>query len=174
MVRQAGRVQALVALQDNVAAEGAVKQLVALYPSEPGVHYLYGVFLLKEKPALAIDEFRHEIEISPAHVAARIQVALELLRTADLEPGLKYADEAVALAPNNFVAHVACGRLLLALGKTDRALDELRTAVKLAPTSPDAHFALSRALSDAGHDDEAARERTEFERLQALAQKLDR
>jgi tetratricopeptide (TPR) repeat protein len=174
MVRQAGRVQALVALQDNVAAEGAVKQLVALYPSEPGVHYLYGVFLLKEKPALAIDEFRHEIEISPAHVAARIQIALELLRTADLEPGLKYADEAVALAPNNFVAHVACGRLLLALGKTDRALDELRTAEKLAPTSPDVHFALSRALSDAGHDDEAARERTEFERLQALAQKVDR
>jgi hypothetical protein len=46
--------------------------------------------------------------------------------------------------------------------------------VKLAPTSPDVHFALSRALSDAGHDDEAARERTEFERLQALAQKVDR
>jgi len=62
---------------------------------------------------------------------------------------LKYAKEAVGLAPNNFVAHVACGRLWLETGKTDSAMEELRLAVKLAPGSPDAHFALSRALTAA-------------------------
>src|SRR5256885_2007538 len=46
----------------------------------------------------------------------------------------------------NFAAHVAYGRLWLALGKNDSALQELRTAVKLAPGSPHAHLALSRAL----------------------------
>lgn len=167
-VRLAGRAQVLIAIQDRVAAETEFKQLLALYPSEPGVHYAYGVFLLKEHPPLAIEEFRREIELSPSHGAARIQLALEFLRTADYEQGLRYAREAVALVPENFVAHVACGRLWLALGKTDRALQELQTAIKLAPGSPDAHFALSQALSEAGRNGEAARERAEFQRLKAL------
>jgi len=173
VVRLAGRAQALIALQDRVAAETEFKQLLALYHSEPGVHYSYGVFLLKEHPSLAIDEFCREIEVSPSHQAARIQLALELLSTAEYEQGLKYAREAVALAPENFVAHVACGRLWLAFGKTDRALQELRTAVKLAPGSPDAHFALSQALSEAGRNSEAARERAEFERLKALTDTVE-
>jgi tetratricopeptide (TPR) repeat protein len=168
LVRLAGRTQALIALQDRVAAETEFKQLLALYPSESGVHYMYGVFSLKEHPPLAADEFRREIEVSPSHAAARIQLALEFLRTAEYEEGMKFAKEAVALAPENFVAHVACGRLWLALGKTDGALQELRMAVKLAPGSPDAHFALSQALSEAGQKGEAARERAEFERLKAL------
>ena len=174
LVRQAGRAQAFVALQDRAAAETEFQQLLALYPSEPGVHYMYGVYLLKEHPPLAIHEFRREIEISPSHDAARIQLALEFLRTAEYDEGLKYASEAVELAPGNFVAHVACGRLWLELGQTDRALQELRTAVKLGPGSPDAHFALFQALSAAGENREARHERAEFERLKALADAADR
>lgn len=174
VIRKVGHAQALVALQDRVAAEEELKQVLATYGSEPGVHYVYGVFLLKEHPPLAVDEFRREIEISPSHDGARIQLALEFLRTADYQEGLKYARDAVALAPDNFVAHVACGRLWLALDKTDRALPELRTAVKLAPRSPDAHFALSQALSQAGRNGEAARERAEFKRLKALSDAASR
>lgn len=174
LVQQAGRAQALIALQEGVAAEAELKQLVADHPSEPGVHYLYGVFLLKEHPLLAVDEFRREIEVAPENAAAHIQLALEFLRTGDYEQGLEYAKEAVALAPRNFVGHVACGRLWLGMGKPEPALQELRIAVKLAPTSPDAHFALSRALSEAGHSEESARERAEFERLQALSEAAQR
>jgi tetratricopeptide (TPR) repeat protein len=166
-VRQAGRAQALIALQNRPAAEAELKQLVSLYPAEPGVHYMYGVFQLKEHPLVARSELVKEIEVSPQHEAARIQIALDCLRTADYEEGLKYAREAVALAPGNFVARVACGRLWLALDNTDRALEELQRAIQLAPNSPDAHFALSRALAQAGRDAEAARERAEFERLTA-------
>jgi tetratricopeptide (TPR) repeat protein len=174
LVQQAGHAQALIALQEGVAADAELKQLVADHPSEPGVHYMYGAFLLKEHPPAAVDEFRREIEVAPKNAAAHTQLALEFLRTGDYEQGLKYAKEAVALAPQNFVAHVANGRLWLALGKTDPALQELRTAVRLAPTSPDAHFALSRALSEAGRSAEAAHERAEFERLQALSQAAER
>jgi tetratricopeptide (TPR) repeat protein len=173
LVRRAGRAQAYIALQDLVTAEIEFQQLVALYPSQPGVHYMYGVFLLKEDPPRAVDEFKREIEVSPSQDAARIQLAFEFLRTADFDQGLKYAREAMALAPQNFVAHVVCGRLWLALGKTDRALQELHTAVNLAPGSPDAHFALSRALSEAGLEKDAAHERGEFERLRALADAAD-
>ncbi len=167
LVREIGNAQALIALQDRAAAREQFKRVLALYPSEPGVHYAYGVFLLKDDPALAVDEFRHEIQISPSDYVARIQLALEFEQTADYERALKYAKQAVVLAPKNFVAHVAYGRVLLALGKTQLALLELQTAVKLAPTSPDAHFALSRALAQAGKNAEAERERAEFERLNA-------
>lgn len=173
VVRQAGRAQAFIALQDYVSAEPEFKQMLALYPNEPGVHYMYGVYLLKEHPSLAIDEFRHEIEISPNHAVARIQLALEFLRTADYDQSMKYAKEAVELAPQNFVGHVAYGRLWLALGKTDRAVQELRTAVKLAPGSPHAHLALSRALYKAGLKQEAAREQATFDKLKALSDETD-
>jgi tetratricopeptide (TPR) repeat protein len=173
VVRKAGRAQAYIALQDRVTAEIEFQQLLALYPSEPGVHYMYGVFLLKEHPPLAVDEFKREIQISPSRDAARIQLAFEFLRTGDYDEGLKYAREAVALAPQNFAAHVVCGRLWLELGKTAHALQELRTAVRLAPGSPDAHFALSRALSDGGLEKAAAHERAEFERLKALVDAAD-
>ena len=173
LVRSAGHAQALIALQDRVAADSELKQLLARYPSEPGMHYMYGVFLLKEHPPLAIDEFRRELEISPSHEAARIQLAFQFLNAADYEQGLKYSREAVAFAPGNFVAHIVCGRLWLALDNTDRAVDELRVAVKLAPGSPDAHFALSRALLKAGNNAEAARERAQFEHLKTLADAAD-
>ena len=172
-VRSAGHALALVAMQDRVAAESELRQLLAQYPSEPGMHYMYGVFLLKEHPPLAIDEFRRELEISPSHEAARIQLAFQFLNAADYEQGLKYSREAVAFAPGNFVAHIVCGRLWLALDNTNRAVDELRVAVKLAPGSPDAHFALSRALLKAGKDAEAARERAQFEHLKTLANAAD-
>ena len=174
MVRQAGHAQVLIALQDRATAGVELKQLVAQYPSEPGIHYMYGVHLLKEDPLSAVEEFQRELAISPHHAAARIQLALEFLRTADYKQGLKYAQEAVMLAPGNFVAHVACGKLWLETGDTDHALSELRTAVKLSPGSPDAHFALSRALSEAGQSHEAAQERAEFERLKALTDAADR
>ena len=173
MVRIAGRAQALIAMQDRVAADTEFQQLVALYPSQPGVHYAYGVFLLKEHPPLAIGEFRRELEVSPSSDAPRIQLALEYLRIADYDQGLKYASEAVTLSPKNFVAHVAYGKLLLGVGKTDHAVQELRTAVRLAPGSPDARFALSQAFARAGQNAQAAHERAEFERLKALIDAAD-
>lgn len=173
LIRQAGHAQALIALQDRIAAGTELKQLVRSYPAEPGVHYFYGVYLLKEDPSSATEEFRHEIDISPKHAAARIQLALEFLGSADYKQGLKYAQEAVALAPDNFVAHVACGKLWLELGNSDRATRELQTAVRLSPGSPDAHFALSRALSTTGHKREAAQERAKFERLKAQSDAAD-
>jgi tetratricopeptide (TPR) repeat protein len=174
LIRQAGRAQALISLQDRVDADEQLKQLLSVYPSEPGVHYFYGVFLLKEHPPLAMDEFRREIQITPSHAPARIQLALEYLRTGDYQQGLKYAKEAVVIAPNDFVAHVAYGRLLIELEKPQAAIAQLRIAIKLAPGSPDAHFALSRAFSEAGRNADASHERAEFERLKAIAEASER
>jgi len=174
LIRKAGHAQALILIQDPVAAGAEIKQLVDQHPSEPGVHYMFGVFLLDHDSASAVGEFRREIEISPRSPFARIQLALAFLHTGDYQQGLKFAQEAVALAPDNFVSHVACGNLWLGLGDTDQALHELRIAVRISPGSPEAHFALSRALSAANQSSDAARERAEFERLKTLTGANDR
>ena len=76
LVRQVGHAQAQVALQDWGAAEEELKHVLAIFGSEPGVHYAYGVILLKENPPLAVEQFRREAEISPTNAAAHIQLAL--------------------------------------------------------------------------------------------------
>jgi len=169
MVREAGHAQALVALQDRVAAGNEMRQLVSKYPSESGVHYMYGVHLLKEDPPSAIAEFRREIAVSPRNAAARIQLALQFLAVSEYKQGLKYAKDAVALTPGDFVAHIACGKLWLGLGDAASALRELRIAARLSPGSPDAHYALSLALTAAGQSSEAAQQRAEFVRLKKLS-----
>lgn len=169
LVQQAGNAQALVALQELDQAGAAMKNIVALYPSHPGVHYMYGVYLLKANPPLAIHQFELELKVSPSSVAPRIQLAFAYLSAGKYQLGLKYAQQAITLGPNNFVAHVVCGRLWLDMGKTDKAIAQLQTAVKLAPTSPDARFALARALTAAGKNKEAAHQRAEFLRLRKLA-----
>ncbi len=171
LVQQAGRARMLFELQDWPAADEEFRKLAAEYPAEPGVHYAYGVFLVKNRPADALAEFRREIEISPKDVDARLQIAFECLRTGDYAQGRKYAAEAVELAPAHFAAHVANGRLLLALDEVGPAVRELELGVRLAPESPDARLALSRAYVLANRPADAARERAEFERLQELLQK---
>jgi len=142
-----------------VAAENELKQLAALYASQPGVNYMYGVFLLKEHPALAVDAFRREIEVSPSDAAPRIQVALEFLRTGDYQEGLNYAKEAVGLAPNNFVAHVAYGRLCAETGKIDVRCKNCKPRSNSLPASRRSLCAV-RALWKAGRKSEAEREQT--------------
>lgn len=174
LVQQAGNAQALIALQERGQAGVELKRIVALYPSHPGVHYMYGVYLLKVDPPSAIAQFKREIEISPSSSAARIQLAFQYLRNADYHQGLKYAQQAIALAPKNFVAHVVCGKLWLGLGNKTQALAQLKTAVKLSPDSSDARFAYATALAEAGKTTEAAHQRKEFERLRKLENKGNR
>lgn len=174
LVREAGHAQVLIVLQHPGEAGAELKELVSRYENVPGVHYMYGVYLLRAQPLSAVEEFRQEIEVSPRDAAAYIQLAFQFLQGSDYQQGLKYGQQAVALAPEDFAAHVAYGRLLLELGDTKQALVELRKAVKLSPESPDAHFALSRALASAGQAHEATQEGTEFKRLKALADAADR
>jgi tetratricopeptide (TPR) repeat protein len=168
LVRKAGRAQTLVGLNDWVAAAQEFAELSATFNRDPGVHYMYGVFLLKERPAEAVAEFQKEIEIDPKNPDARLQIALECLRTGEFEAGLRSASEAVKLQPANFAAHIVASRLWLGAGDVPRAVEEAQAAVKLAPDSPDAHLALSRAYAQANRSEDADRERAEFRRLRGL------
>lgn len=146
-------------------AELKYRALLTQYPKHPELHYLHGVALLTSDTAAAIEELKREIEISPRHVAARLQIAFEYLKQGQPEKALGYAREAAALEPNAFAAHAAIGQALVDTGELANGIAELEKARGLAPGSPETHMKLASAYSKAGRDSDAAREREIFSKL---------
>lgn len=168
MVLMAGR--AAYDMRTHRPADGKkeFEELIARYGEMPNVHYAYGTFLLTTDTDAALAEFNREIQISPNHVPARLQIAFEDIKRADFAAGLPFAEKTVELAPQLFAAHDALGRILLGMGKTDQAISELETAAKMAPDSPEVRFALYTAYARAGRKEDAERTRAEFMRLDKL------
>lgn len=147
-------------------ARSTFDNLLTRYPDAPNVHYAFGVFLLNQDADAALKEFSRELEISPSHHPAMVQMAFEYLKRDEYNTALPLAEKAVQLAPNMFAARNVLGRTLLELGQVERAVKELEEGVRLAPSSPEMHFALARAYTRAGRKEDAARERETFKRLQ--------
>jgi predicted Zn-dependent protease len=169
MVLMAGRASYMMATRNTAGADKAFGALVARYPETPNVHYAYGVFLLQEQPDKAVEEFKRELELQPAHPSSLMQIAFEYLKRSDAAAALPWAEKAVAAAPRDFPGHKALGQALLETGDVDGAIRELQIGIKLAPDSPSLHFQLARAYQRAGRAEDAARAREEFSRLDRLA-----
>jgi tetratricopeptide (TPR) repeat protein len=170
MAFKAGRATSYLITKRQQEAAREFKELVENYPDSTGPHYAYGVFLLRENPEAAIEEFGRELQVSPKHVHARLQIAFEMIKQGRHAEGLPYAEEAVKLAPDLFATHNALGRILLETGEVERAVKEFEIAVKLAPESPEMYFALARAYSRANRPKDAERARAEFTRLGKIRQ----
>jgi tetratricopeptide (TPR) repeat protein len=168
LAAEAGRAVYDARARRTEAARKEFEDLAAHHSGTPNVHYIFGDFLVEDHSDEALAEFRKELAVSPRHVPARLQIALEYLKRGEPALGLPFAEEAAAIAPGYFAAHNALGRILLDLGQTDRSIAELETAVKQAPNSPQSHFALATAYQRAGRKDEAARERAAFLKLNEL------
>lgn len=169
MVLMAGRGSYMMATRMTAAAGKAFEALVARYPETPNIHYAYGVFLLIEQPAKAIEEFKRELEIQPNDAESLMQIAYQNLKDSDPTSALPWAKQAVEAAPNVFAAHRALGEALAGTGDVEGGIAQLEIAINQAPDSPGTHFALAKAYQRAGRADDAAKERAEFVRLDRLA-----
>ena len=114
MVLMAGRGSYMMATRMTDAAGKAFEGLVARYPETPNIHYAYGVFLLIEQPAKAIEEFKRELEIQPNDPESLMQIAYQNLKDSDPASALPWAKQAVDAAPNVFASHRALGEALSA------------------------------------------------------------
>jgi tetratricopeptide (TPR) repeat protein len=79
-VSLAGRAGYAIAARHLDAARAALDELIARYPKTPHAHYARGVFLLTENADRAIEDFGQELDVSPSHVPARLQIAFELIK----------------------------------------------------------------------------------------------
>ncbi len=168
-VELAGRAAVLAWRSKLDEALAAADELLEKYPAQPNAHYLKGYILLLKHTPEAVEEFRKELEISPNHVPARLQIAYERLQRGDADGGLPYAKRAVELAPNDFTAWDIYGRLLLEANRVEEAVRALEKAVRLAPESAEVHFHLATAYSRAGRKEDAARHTRAFRELKKAA-----
>jgi tetratricopeptide (TPR) repeat protein len=144
----------------------ALEELVSRFPTEPNVHYAFGVYLASEEPELALQEFRAELRSNPEHFPALLKIAsLETSRGHGPE-AVEAARKAVALQPKLPGAHLILGRALLEAGDAETAVSELEAAAALAPASGDVQFALARAYQRAGRAEDAARARQAFLKIE--------
>jgi tetratricopeptide (TPR) repeat protein len=171
LIRRAGFAEHLAAQLNIGDAQQEFTRLVADYAQAPNVQYAYGKYLLKQRDDEgAIVAFQREIENSPQHALARLQIAYIRLRNKQAEAGLKLAEEAVRLHPRLPLGHYILGRIRFEMGDTAKAIEELEIARRLAPNEPRVHFTLSRAYAKAGRKAEAEQARETFVRLSKLAE----
>lgn len=143
----------------------ALDELLAKYPDDPNAQYCNGVFLLRDQPERALEQFKKVLSMDPNHVPALTQLAFEYLKQNEYETALPYAEKAVEKDPNLFAARNVLGRVLIELNKADLAIIHLEVGINLTPSSPEMHFALSRAYAKAGRKEDAERERKTFQKL---------
>jgi tetratricopeptide (TPR) repeat protein len=168
LVARTGNATCLAMTNQRETAAREYRSIIADYPSAAGVHYAYGIFLMRDSPDSALDEFRQELLLSPNHIPTLLQLAFEYLKRGEAEKGLPSAEKAVQLDPKMVLARNALGRLLLEAGQINRAVGELEAGVKLESNNPEMYYALARAYSKAGRDADAQRARAEFMRLDKL------
>jgi tetratricopeptide (TPR) repeat protein len=170
VVSRIGNAECLAGKKNYDQAREIFKALVQQYPTYPNIHYAYGMFLLDAgDTATAVTEFKQEIENTPNHVFARLQIAAANYKT-DSAVGLPYAAEAVKLNPRLPFAHYLLGLLLLDTDNYQKAIPELEVAKKSLPRESKLYFALGSAYSRAGREQEARQARQTFTRLQQAEQ----
>ncbi|HZP07082.1 MAG TPA: tetratricopeptide repeat protein [Terracidiphilus sp.] len=165
LVDVAGRAVFAMETERYGEAEAGFKQLIAEFPKEPGVHFLYGAFLALQHPDQAEPEFERELEISPSHVLARVRLAERMIARQEYDSALELAQQAIQLDPKRASAHAFAGEALIGKGKLADGIKELEIARAADPSVSKVHWDLMRAYSTVGRKDDAVQEKQEVEKL---------
>jgi tetratricopeptide (TPR) repeat protein len=150
------------------------RQVLALAPKRPGVHFRLGrVHLARSKgpkgdaaaEAEALREFEQELQIDPTNANAAYEIG-EIQRTSgQLDQAIASFRRALASYPGFGEALVGLGRTLIAAGDAASALPPLQKAVALNPRDEVAFYQLAQAHRALGHEAEQQNALATFERL---------
>ncbi len=141
------------------------------FPQTANIHFALGRFLLGlGEVDSAVAALKRQIQASPYHVPARLQIAAAWYRI-NSAGALEYAEEAVKLEPSRAFGHYLLGLLYLDTQNFAGAISELETAKRSYSNLPQLYFALGNAYARAGRKAEAVRARAVFARLSAENEK---
>lgn len=96
----------------------------------------------------AVSNYRLVAELDPAHLEARVKLAQFLLAGGEIDEAMRYAEQAVALAPADVDARTARAAAHFRRGDRQAALDDARTAVISDPDHPGANLLLLTDLAE--------------------------
>lgn len=171
----AGKAAFYVSQHDFARGQEYSHRLLAEYGQQPEVHYFQGTLLkFQLEPAAAAQEFRKELEISPQHVPALLELAQFDIDNNDLTEAVSLARHAVEIEPANPDTHHILGRALLAAGQAKESVQELESAKRLAPDSSAIHFHLAAAYRELGRTVNAQQEMDAYLSIKQREGDLDR
>jgi tetratricopeptide (TPR) repeat protein len=165
LIQMAGAAVVALQTQHYEDADIAFRRLETAYPSEPGVHFLYGAYLMQLHPEDGIRAMKRELEISPSHVLARVRLAAQYLEQQQVDEALPLAEQAAKLDPHLASAHMLLGEAYVMKGNLGEGTKELEAARDNDHASSRIHWDLARAYASAGRGDDARREKVEIEKL---------
>ena len=170
VVQRSGEAELALATKDFDRAKQIYSAVANEFPTYPNLHLAYGKLLLDTHDTeAAVAEFQKELQRDPKNLNALLEIAAVRYQV-DSQDGLKYAEQAVKLAPQQPFAHYLLGLLLLDTGNVARAIAELERARQGLPREAGVYFALGNAYAKAGRRKEAAEARETFTRLKQRSQ----
>ena len=163
----AGKAAWAFASQHPETAAAGYRQLRAQYPSEPGVHYAYGLYLMETDLKAALAEFETEVQNDPKHWPALLVIASIRIRQGAPEQAIEALHAALKIVPAKYrwLCHTDLGRANLDANNAAAAIAELETAAAQMPSKTTVHFFLAEAYRQAGRTADAGKERAEFEKM---------
>ncbi len=156
------------------AAIQEYKEVLALQPNRPGIHYRIGRALLaRAKQSTddtvsepeALREFEQELQLDPTNANAAYEAGEIHRKSARFDKALELFSQAVKYYPDFEEALVALGRTLLSSGKAEESLAPLRKAISLNATNEVSWFQLAQAQRALGAAAEQQKALAEFQRL---------
>lgn len=166
-VNLAGQAQWASTSRRPAEAQSKFEELLKQYPTEQGVHYAVGLFLMESDQEQALREFQKETEAHPKFWPAWLVSASLETKSGAPETALHAAETARALAPAGYewLCDAESGKAYLTMSQPEKAAAAFERAVQERPAYPQLHYYLSQAYLRSKRKADAERENQEFLRL---------
>ncbi len=162
----------------TAAAIDEYRQVLALDPNRPGIHYRIGRSLLaqgrrsgaQQDQAEALKEFLAELEIDPANANAAYEAGEIYRNSTDYPNAEKYFQIAINYYPDFDDAQIGLATVYLAEDKAQLAVPPLHKAITVDPSNEVSWYRLSQAERSLGNTAEQNKAMAEFRKLHQAQQ----
>jgi tetratricopeptide (TPR) repeat protein len=139
------------------AAEKCHRQMLALTPDDPAMHYNLAVVLMAQKrSAAAIECYRRALELRPDFYEAIYNLGVVLAENGEHEAALECYRRVTALQPRFFGGHNNLFQILRERGRFEEALASCHQALQWCPETLEAWVNLGQILGKLDRWKEAA------------------
>jgi tetratricopeptide (TPR) repeat protein len=137
-------------------AENIFRQIVAQFPTHPGVIHELAVTLAQQrKLEESLQLLQRVVQLAPSSAGAHSDLGNVLRDMNRLDDAIASYHRAIAIAPDFAIAHSNLGNALRDSNRAEEAAASYRRAIELMPNVADAHSNLGNALSDLGRLEDA-------------------
>jgi len=166
----------------NDLAISEYRQVLALEPHRPGIHFRLGRTLLArsrqtnsaEDRAEALREFDQELKVDHSNANAAYELGEIYRKSGQRDKAEEFFEIALKYYPDFEEAQVGLARVLIALGKPDLALPHLRKAISLNPEDAVCYYHLFQVHKALGNVAEQQKALAEFQRLRSEKERRER